>query len=253
MVDRWILHLVNEWHGNGILLYILITTVIAGGLSSLIGLERQLQGEAAGVRTHALIAIASSLLMTISIWAIRMADGSIDIIMGTINRDLNYDTSRIAAASVTGIGFLGGGVIIREKFTVRGLATAATLWICTAIGLACGAGFVLGAAITTGVVLVVLIAFNGVLHLIDRRCPNVTVSAQAGFPVAERIRAICEENGLALKSVHILQCTDGKAQVSARFQPHADPAELDYLCELLLRLPEVHGAAKEAETAVRHA
>ncbi len=160
MIDRQFLHLINEWHGNGILLYVLITTSIAGVLSALIGLERQLQGEAAGIRTHALIAIASSLLMTISIWAIRMAEGNMDIVLGTINTGLNYDTSRIAAAAVTGIGFLGGGVIIKERFSVRGLATAATLWICTSIGLACGSGFILGAIITTAIVLVVLVTFK---------------------------------------------------------------------------------------------
>ena len=111
-MDQWLLRLVNEWHGHGIYLYVLITTLFAGLISSVIGLERQLQGEAAGIRTHALIAVASSLLMTISIWAIRMADGTLDIEMGTVSDNLNYDTSRIAAAAVTGIGFLGGGVII---------------------------------------------------------------------------------------------------------------------------------------------
>ena len=87
-IERWLLHLIYEYHGYGILLYVLITNSLAGVLSFCIGLERQLRGEPAGVRTHAILAMGSSLLMTISIWAIRMADGSIDIVMGTVNADL---------------------------------------------------------------------------------------------------------------------------------------------------------------------
>ena len=204
-IERWLLHLIYEYHGYGILLYVLITNLLAGVLSFCIGLERQLRGEPAGVRTHAILAIGSSLLMTISIWAIRMADGTIDIVMGTVNADLNYDASRIAAGVVTSIGFLGSGVILREKFTVRGLSTASTLWICTAIGLACGAGFVFGTIISTIIVLIALIGLGKVIDIIDDKSSTVIVKAKNGYPIVEKLRDFSEVNGLMLKHVKIIR------------------------------------------------
>ena len=229
-IERWLLHLIYEYHGYGILLYVLITNSLAGVLSFCIGLERQLRGEPAGVRTHAILAMGSSLLMTISIWAIRMADGSIDIVMGTVNADLNYDTSRIAAGVVTSIGFLGGGVILREKFTVRGLSTAATLWICTAIGLACGAGFIFGAMISTIIVLVALIGLGRVINLIDDKSPTVIIKSKSSYPVIEKVRDFSEVNGLMLKHVKIVKC-DEKVTVShVSFNFTTDKMMLVYLC-----------------------
>lgn len=244
-MDQWLLRLVNEWHGHGIYLYVLITTLFAGLISSVIGLERQLQGEAAGIRTHALIAVASSLLMTISIWAIRMADGTLDIEMGTVSDNLNYDTSRIAAAAVTGIGFLGGGVIIKERFSIRGLATSATLWICTAIGLACGAWLISGAGITAAVVLVVLLTFDRILRLIDRNCPAVVISADSDYPLPEKLREFSAANGFPLRHIRIIRCDVHELRIRASYQLSADPTELAYISQHFLRQPEVHSATEE--------
>lgn len=229
-IERWLLHLIYEYHGYGILLYVLIINATAGILSFCIGLERQLRGEPAGVRTHAILAMGSSLLMTISIWAIRMADGSIDIIMGTVNADLNYDTSRIAAGVVTSMGFLGGGVILREKFTVRGLSTAATLWICTAIGLACGSGFIFGAMITTVIVLVALIGLGKVIDLIDDKSPTVVIKSNTSYPVIEKVRDFSEVNGLMLKHVKIIKCDEKETISHVSFNFTTDKMMLVYLC-----------------------
>ena len=87
-MNQTLLRMIYVYHGRGIVLYLLITTLSAGALASLIGLERQLKGEAAGVRTHTLLAISSSFLMTISIWVIRMADGSLDILQGTFSTEI---------------------------------------------------------------------------------------------------------------------------------------------------------------------
>ena len=133
-MDKWILDLIFAFDGKGIILYVLITCVIACVLACFIGLERQLRGEAAGVRTHALLAIGCSLLMTISVYAIRIVDANLSFVPGELS--ISYDTSRIASGVVTGIGFLGGGVILKDRLNVRGLSTASTLWICAAIGLA---------------------------------------------------------------------------------------------------------------------
>ncbi len=240
-LDRWLLGLISEYNGYGILLYVFLTSVFAGFLSFLIGLERQLMGEAAGIRTHALISIGSSLLMTISIWAIRIADGSIDIGQGSISvsADLNYDTSRIAAGVVTGLGFLGGGVIIHDKFTVKGLATAGTLWICAAIGLACGAGFVLEAIVTTVVTIITLIVLAKLIDIIDSKSPTLTVKAKKGFPIVTEIRDFSFDNGLTLKHLTIDEFTDEYTMVRISYTFKTDVSLLLYLQEQLLLNPEI--------------
>jgi putative Mg2+ transporter-C (MgtC) family protein len=119
----------------------LLRIVLAGVLGGLIGLERELREREAGLRTHLLVAVGAA-LFTIA--------GAYGFDSGTV------DPTRVAAQIVTGIGFLGAGAIIRQGFSIRGLTTAATLWVVAAVGLSAGAGYYSGAVITTGVVLVAL-------------------------------------------------------------------------------------------------
>ena len=239
-MDRWILSLVFEFEGKGIILYVLITCFIAAFLAFLIGLERQLRGEAAGVRTHALLAIGCSLLMTISIWAIRVVDGTFNFAQGFVSdASVSYDTSRIAAAVVTGIGFLGGGVIIKDKFSVRGLSTASTLWICAAIGLACGSGFVMEALIATGVTLICLIVLGKVLDTIDDHSPSVIVIAERGYPIIAEVRDFSDQNGLSLRNVRILRYEEGKLYAKINFAQRTDKTLLQYVCEQFDKLPHI--------------
>jgi putative Mg2+ transporter-C (MgtC) family protein len=120
----------------------LVLTVILGGL---IGVERQLHKRTAGLRTHILVALGSCLIMLTSIYVF-------DIYKGIAN----VDPARIAAGVITGIGFLGAGTIIREKEGVKGLTTAASLWVVAGIGLACGCGFKRAAIYTATLSLIVL-------------------------------------------------------------------------------------------------
>lgn len=110
-------------------------------LGALVGLERERLERAAGFRTHALVCVASALIMVVSIY-------------GFADRDV-LDPSRIAAQVVSGIGFLGAGVIIFRKNTVRGLTTAASLWAVAGVGLAAGSGLYLPAAAGTFFMLLV--------------------------------------------------------------------------------------------------
>jgi putative Mg2+ transporter-C (MgtC) family protein len=119
----------------------LLRIVLAGVLGGLIGLERELREREAGLRTHLLVAVGAA-LFTIA--------GAYGFDSGKV------DPTRVAAQIVTGIGFLGAGAIIRQGFSIRGLTTAATLWVVAAVGLSAGAGYYSGAVITTGVVLVAL-------------------------------------------------------------------------------------------------
>jgi putative Mg2+ transporter-C (MgtC) family protein len=120
---------------------------VAAGLTGLIGLERELRERAAGLRTHMLVGVGSALFTIVSAYG--WSDFVFDRDQGTI-----LDPTRIAAQIVTGIGFLGAGAIIRQGLSVRGLTTAAGLWVVAAIGMAAGAGYYTAALIGTGIVLV---------------------------------------------------------------------------------------------------
>lgn len=128
----------------------LLRLFFAAVLGGLIGIERERQGRPAGLRTHILVAVGSALLMLVSI---EIANG---YSKGTA------DPGRIAAQVVSGIGFLGAGTILREGANVRGLTTAASLWVAAALGLASGAGMYLAALITTVIVLMALILLSRV-------------------------------------------------------------------------------------------
>jgi putative Mg2+ transporter-C (MgtC) family protein len=114
-------------------------------LSGLIGLERQVHRRDAGLRTHILVALGSCLIMLTSLY-----------VFDIYKAQVSLDPARIAAGVVTGIGFLGAGTIIRESDGVRGLTTAASLWVAAGIGLAVGVGFNKIAIYTTILVLIVL-------------------------------------------------------------------------------------------------
>ncbi len=120
---------------------------VAAGLTGVIGLERELRERAAGLRTHMLVGVGSALFTIVSAYA--WSDFVFNRDQGTI-----LDPTRIAAQIVTGIGFLGAGAIIRQGLSVRGLTTAAGLWVVAAIGMAAGAGYYSAALIGTGIVLV---------------------------------------------------------------------------------------------------
>ncbi|WP_026534796.1 MgtC/SapB family protein [Arthrobacter sp. H14] len=108
-------------------LYLLL---VAFGLCSLIGIERQIRQKSAGFKTHVLVGIGAAAFTLISSFGFNTVVG----------QDVNLDPSRISAQIVSGIGFLGAGVIFMRKDIVRGLTTAATIWVTAAVGMACGAG-----------------------------------------------------------------------------------------------------------------
>ena len=120
----------------------LVLSVILGGI---IGFEREVRRHSAGLRTHILVSLGSCLIMLTSLYVFDIYKDSVPL-----------DPARIAAGVVTGIGFLGAGAIIRSGEVVKGLTTAASLWLVAAIGLAAGCGFYLASIITTILTVVVL-------------------------------------------------------------------------------------------------
>jgi putative Mg2+ transporter-C (MgtC) family protein len=128
---------------------IVLRLVVASVLGGAIGIERELRDREAGIRTHLLVSLGAALFTIVSAYAFHsfLASGSSVV---------RADPTRIAAQIVTGIGFLGAGAIIREGLSVRGLTTAATLWVVAAIGMACGAGWYWAALVTTALTIFAL-------------------------------------------------------------------------------------------------
>ncbi len=133
---------------------------VAALLGGAIGLEREYRDKAAGFRTLFLVSMGSALFMIIS------AHGFGDTLLSGEHR---LDVSRIAAQVVSGIGFIGAGAIMLHKNTVRGLTTAASIWVTAAIGLGCGAGMYVLSVSSTLMVLIGLEAFNFILRKLDRK------------------------------------------------------------------------------------
>jgi putative Mg2+ transporter-C (MgtC) family protein len=139
--------------------------LLAAGLGAALGLEREYRRKPAGLRTNILIAVGSALLSTLSIAIVDRYGGTPD---------------RIAAQVVTGIGFLGTGVILRSGRTVTGMTTAASIWVNAAIGIAVGAGEFAMATMTTVLMLIVLIVLPPLESYFDR------LAAAAGMKPAQR-------------------------------------------------------------------
>lgn len=136
----------------------LVSALIAGGV---IGLERSIHGRPAGFRTHALVCLASSLLMLVTLYQRKWLPG---IPLETIRTD----PTRMAQGIMTGIGFLGAGVIFKEGLSVRGLTTAASIWITAAIGILMGIGFYMPAVLAAFMTLATLSLFRW----IEARLPS---------------------------------------------------------------------------------
>ncbi|OBZ08520.1 MgtC/SapB family protein [Bacillus sp. FJAT-26390] len=139
----------NPWYISE--LHILLRLLLALLLGGLVGFEREQSNHAAGLRTNILVCLGSCLLMLLSMYGFA---SFVD------EPNVRVDPARLAAAVITGIGFLGAGTILFTGKSITGLTTAASLWVVSAIGLAVGAGFYFASATATIMVLVTLWAFN---------------------------------------------------------------------------------------------
>ena len=140
----------------------LLRLALAAVLGGLIGVERELREREAGLRTHLLVALGSALFTIVGAYGFHA-------FLESGQSVVRADPTRIAAQIVTGIGFLGAGAIIRQGLSVRGLTTAATLWVVAAVGLAAGAGYYSAAVITTALVLIALYPLRLVAYRILHR------------------------------------------------------------------------------------
>ncbi|NLY54177.1 MAG: MgtC/SapB family protein [Firmicutes bacterium] len=139
--------------------------VVATLLGGIIGLQRESVNRPAGFRTHVLVSVGSALVMLVSIYGFNA-----ETMGGRFS-----DPARLAAQVVSGIGFLGAGTILKEGSSVRGLTTAASLWVVAGVGLAVGSGFYLGAVVTTVIVFLALSAFANLDDRLLHRAKYQTV------------------------------------------------------------------------------
>jgi putative Mg2+ transporter-C (MgtC) family protein len=172
--------------------------VLAFILGGLIGLEREQSNHAAGFRTHILVCLGSALIMLLSVYGFPEFANE---------ENVRMDPARLAAQVVSGIGFLGAGVILRYGFSIIGLTTAASLWVVAAIGLAVGAGFYLAAVIVTGIVLFSLLVLNKVEQKWLRRSSmyRLKISAQDKPGILVKISSIFEIKGIDIRRMSIEQ------------------------------------------------
>ena len=136
--------------------------LLASLLGGLVGLEREVHGRPAGVRTYLLLSLGSALIMVISEYLFVKFQGQIPGVA------VSVDPGRIAAQAITGIGFLGAGVILRYKDTIRGLTTAACVCVVCAVGLAIGGGFYLFGTLVTGLTVTSLLILKKVEKMLKR-------------------------------------------------------------------------------------
>src|SRR5262245_32484455 len=215
-------------------LVILGRMVLALVLGGLIGMERTLHGRAAGFRTHALVCLASALLMIAAVHQGRWMGANA---IGTITTD----PTRTAQGIMTGIGFLGAGVIFKEGLTVRGLTTAASIWITAAIGILVGIGFYFAAVLGAAATLVVLALF---LALELRMPADIYMYHEVCFagdavPSEDELRKLIASHGLAITHLTHNMRDHGK-QFEYRMTLHGqDPKNAEALSRPLCTLQGV--------------
>lgn len=167
---------------------LLLSLVVAAILGSAVGMEREIQGKSAGLRTNALICVGACLFTQLSIALTGPGAG---------------DPSRVAAQIVTGVGFIGAGTIMRGRGSVTGLTTAATIWLVAAVGMAVGAGWIMEAAGATLLTLVVLSVLGRLeAHLeFKSGSSEVRLRLKADERYLERIEEMVGESGARVENL----------------------------------------------------
>lgn len=201
----------------------LVLAVLAGGA---VGLERQISGKPAGLRTNILICLGSALLMDLSM-NLGMSFGGARV----------GDPARLAAQVVTGIGFIGAGTIMQSRGAISGLTSAATIWVVAAIGLAIGAGFYVEALGTAALVMLVLSGLGHLEHklLRARRTLSATVRTKPGVTL-EWLKTQLFGDGLTINEVKSFDHEDDRVFEMTLSGP---ARQFEISRATLLELPEV--------------
>jgi putative Mg2+ transporter-C (MgtC) family protein len=217
--------------------YVAITVHLIGALfaGGVIGLERSYHGRPAGFRTHTLVCVASSLLMVVMLYQWKWLPGAA---LDTITTD----PTRMAQGIMTGIGFLGAGVIFKEGLSVRGLTTAASIWITAAIGILIGVGFYFPAILATALTIGILSLFRR----IEARMPShsyvhhyVRFDRNDVMP-EDQLREIMANHGFNVANMSYRITDDGSYFEYRMVLQTADVSNTSTLATYLLNLKQVH-------------
>jgi putative Mg2+ transporter-C (MgtC) family protein len=177
-------------------LNIVLRICLATVLGAIVGVERERSERAAGLRTHAVVALGAAVFMLASAYGFKDVLGAPAVVL---------DPSRVAAQIVTGIGFLGAGAIIFQHEMVRGLTTAASIWVVAAIGMAVAGGMYVLSISGTGLTLLVLAALKRLENrwFRDRRSGSLNLRIDPNSTSIAQIRAHIEEQGLKVEQLRI--------------------------------------------------
>ena len=201
-----------------------LRVVISVVIGAVIGYERELRAKGAGIRTHVLVALGSCLFMIISQYGFPEA--------------VKFDAARIAAGVVGGLGFLGGGIIMKTKSHVTGLTTAAGLWVTGAIGLAAGSGMYELSLLCTLLVIVVLEALNYYTVRLGDKEVNIVLSAKDQKSLTDAVKGM----GRSVKDFALFKQPDG----SFRSTIVLHIPKREYRTDLLTRMSSIPGVELES-------
>jgi putative Mg2+ transporter-C (MgtC) family protein len=183
-------------------LHIVLRICLATMLGAIVGIERERSERAAGLRTHAMVALGAAAFMLASAFGFKDVLGTPAVVL---------DPSRIAAQVVTGIGFLGAGTIIFQHQMIRGLTTAASIWVVASIGMAVGSGMYVLSLSGTGLTLVVLATLERVENrwFRTRRTGSMSLKIDPSITSIVAIRSQIEEHGMQLEQMIIVPSESG--------------------------------------------
>lgn len=169
----------------------LILSTILGGI---IGIERERRNQPAGLRTHIILCVGSTLMMLVSIY-----------VASEIGNPENSDPGRIAAQVVSGIGFLGAGAILRFGVSIKGLTTAASLWTTAGIGLAAGAGFYVGSLLATIIIIIALTLLSKweKVFLASKGTKSINLVAKDVPDIIGKVEKVLNKHGIAITTIQV--------------------------------------------------
>ena len=209
--------------------------LVALGFGGLVGLERSYHGRPAGFRTHTLVCLGSALLMLVTVYESQwFASRGMERV--------SVDPTRMAQGIMTGIGFLGAGVIMKEGINVRGLTTSASIWVTAAIGILVGIGFYFPAGLATALVLGVLSAFRWLENLVipSQQYAHFLVKFRRESAMSEtELRQLVDGLSFSIANLNYRLVDDGKHFEYRMILRTPDPDNVRRLAEVLVSRPAV--------------
>lgn len=218
----------------------IVTRLLAAAFfSGLIGIEREAKNQPAGLRTHLLVGIGSCLMMILSITGF-------DSFINSDNSSIRYDPARIPSYVISGIGFLGAGTIIVHRGSVRGLTTAASVWVAAGIGLTIGAGMYYSAVLATIIVLLTLYVLYHIENKFfkNRLQKNISVTAADRENLFSELVAVFEESEMDIHEFQIENAVSYGGESFSTYNFTVSESKISNEINLVKKLQGIDGVTK---------